>query len=300
MIYRQAPITSIVALPGDYFILGLDSPEQACPALPGQFFMLGMPQGGLRYDPLLNRPLSVLDVRPGPAGDPGEILFLVKQAGRGTRLLSALRVGEKIACHGPLGTPFPEPPPSIPVMLVGGGVGIAPLYFFACSGNRFFPDPVKHSHGSDDGGWGADHPASEESLPRPRTVFFYGGRSGRDLPLRSHLEGLAEIDVVLTTEDGSVGRPGLVTAPLEECLNRNSSASIYCCGPNAMMRVVTRLAKERQMRVWVSLENRMGCGMGVCLGCAVPMEEGTGTVMRRVCRDGPVVDGYGVRWDLIE
>jgi hypothetical protein len=98
--------------------------------------MLGVPAAGLAHDPLLNRPISALEMRPGPDGAPAEILFLVKKVGRGTRLMGRLRPGDRLLCHGPLGRPFPDPPVGSRLVLVGGGVGIARCSAPRCGGPR--------------------------------------------------------------------------------------------------------------------------------------------------------------------
>jgi dihydroorotate dehydrogenase electron transfer subunit len=263
----NAPVTRCDALSGGYFLLGVAAPEAAASTEPGQIFMLGLPRHGLSADPLLNRPLSVLDV---PGGAAGEVLFLVKQVGRGTRLLAGVRPGDALFVHGPLGGTFPEPPAGALVALAGGGVGIAPLYFFL-----------------------------RRWAPAARLVLFYGGRAAAELPLAPLLAPGAGADVRLVTEDGSLGGRGLVTEPLEHYLKQNPVDRIYCCGPNAMMAAVHRLGGRYGRPVWVSMENRMGCGMGVCLGCAIPVRDGDGTAMLRVCKDGPVFESSRVDWEAI-
>ena len=155
MIIGEAPVVRMEDLAGDYFLLGLDAPAQAAQTRPGHFFMLGAPAAGLAHDPLLNRPISALDVRPGSGrragGDP---CSWSRRVGRGTRLLGRLQPGDRLLCHGPLGRPFPDPPAGARLVLVGGGVGIAPLYCCARA-------------------WGR---SAEVSL-------FYGGRTAAELPL---------------------------------------------------------------------------------------------------------------------
>ena len=233
--------------------------------------MLGAPAAGLAHDPLLNRPISALDVRPGPDGAPAEILFLVKKVGRGTRLLGRLQPGDRLLCHGPLGRPFPDPPAGARLVLVGGGVGIAPLYCCARA-------------------WGR---SAEVSL-------FYGGRTAAELPLAGAFRGTGVRAGRLVTEDGTLGERGLVTAPFEDFLNQNAVDLIYTCGPNPMMEAVFRIAAAQEIPVWVSMENRMGCGLGACLGCAIPVLTEKGTAMLRVCREGPVFDGRSIAWTVLQ
>lgn len=265
MLSRHAPVTRIEPLPGNYYLLTVKSNEQACQGRPGQFFMLGLPRAGQSSDPLLNRPVSIMNIEPGS----GEILFLVKQAGRGTRLLRTAAPGDGLLLHGPLGNGFPAVLEGTPLVLAGGGVGIAPLFFAASRANG--------------------HPLH----------VFYGGRTREDLPLLPFFRSLPLTSFDYTTEDGSLGSKGLVTAPLAEYLNREKSGVIYCCGPNRMMRAVTEMPASQSWEVLVSLENRMGCGMGVCLGCAVPVRQNGATAMIRVCKEGPVTAGRSVVWDAL-
>lgn len=269
-IIGEAPVIRMDELPGDYFLLGLDAPAQAARTRPGHFYMLGMPGARLSHDPLLNRPISALDVRPGPDGAPAEILFLIKKVGRGTRLLGRVRPGDRLLCHGPLGRPFPDPPAGARLSLVGGGVGIAPLYLCARE-------------------WGRT----------AEVTLFYGGRTAAELPMAG---AFAETGIRcgrLVTEDGSRGEAGLVTAPFADFANQGAVDLIYTCGPNPMMEAVFRIAAEQEIPVWVSMENRMGCGLGACLGCAIPVQTEGGTTMLRVCREGPVFDGRSIAWTAL-
>jgi len=267
MIISEAPVVRMEGLSGGYFLLGLEAPAQAARTRPGHFYMLGVPAAGLSHDPLLNRPISAMDVRPGPDGAPAEILFLVKKVGRGTRLMGGLRPGERLLCHGPLGRPFPDPPAGARLALVGGGVGIAPLYCCARA-------------------WGRT----------TGMTLFYGGRTAAELPLAGAFQDMGIRAERLATEDGSLGELGLVTTPFQDFLNQNEVDLIYTCGPNPMMEAVFRIAAAKEIPVWVSMENRMGCGLGACLGCAIPVLTDGGTAMLRVCREGPVFDGRTIAW----
>ncbi|MBN2433439.1 MAG: dihydroorotate dehydrogenase electron transfer subunit [Acidobacteria bacterium] len=265
----EVPVTDMQHVNGGYFLLQVHSPAQAALVRPGHFFMLGMQHADFSADPLLNRPISVLDCTPDDHTAPAAIHFLIKEAGRGTRLLSRLRAGDNLLCHGPLGTTFPEPSPECRLILVGGGVGIAPLYFCARR-------------------WSATHDMA----------LFYGGRSVTDLPLQGLLPQTGLREVILLTEDGSAGRRGLVTEPLPEYLASNPGAKVYSCGPNAMMEAVARITAHVDAQLWVSMENRMGCGLGACLGCVLPVIEGDKTAMVRICKEGPVFRGEQIDWKI--
>jgi len=270
MLNPVAALTRMQRLSGDYFLLALELPLEPGSIRPGQFFMLGLPRRGDSWDPLLNRPLSVLDVTAGPRPGVSEIEFLVKRVGRGTRLLAELGPGAAVFANGPLGSAFPEPEPGQRVVLVGGGVGMAPLFL-----------------------------AARRWQGRGSLVVFYGGRSLAELPLRDRFAGLPLDALHLASEDGTAGTRGLVTEPLAAYLAGQPVDAVHTCGPNPMMAAVSRLTEARGVATWVSLENRMACGIGVCLGCAVPIRRGSETEMLRVCREGPVFPSGQVSWNRL-
>lgn len=248
---RRAHVAEVRAMGSGYAVVVLDDPE-APPARPGQFVMV---HGAWGTAPLLPRPMSILS--PGP-----RLELLVKVVGEGTRRLCAAGPGESVDVLGPLGTAFEDPPAGARAVLVGGGVGVAPLWFLA-----------------------------EEWARRgaARPTFVYGGRTARDLP---GAERLAEItELVVTTEDGSRGRHGRVTVALDELVR--PGAVVYTCGPSPMMAAVARHAERAGAACVASLEAPMACGFGVCLGCAVPR---VGGGFLYCCVQGPVVDAARVDW----
>jgi dihydroorotate dehydrogenase electron transfer subunit len=189
--------------------------------------------------------------------------LLIKAVGPGSRLLAAVAPGDSIDLTGPLGRGFTVAGPG-PVLLVGGGFGIAPLLFLA------------------------------ERLRQRRIPceVLLGGRCREDLLLRSELK-LAGASVACTTEDGSAGRRGLVTLLLAERLAaKNPPARLADSGPEALLRAVAALARKHQVPAEVSLEEVMACGLGVCNGC-VRRVKGQ---YQRVCADGPVFDAAAVDW----
>lgn len=231
-------------------------------ARPGQFVMLSPgPLGAVpRSDPLLPRPMAVY--RTLEAGDEIEILY--KISGRGTGLLAGAEPGDRIGVVGPLGRGFAPPAEGEHGLLVGGGTGTASLL--------------------DQAGAVA---------ARGRATVLLGARS------EGELLGLAEfraLDVTLeiATEDGSAGHHGFVTKPLAKALAADPGAVVYACGPTPMMRAAAALAREHGARCFVSLENPMACGFGVCLGCAAPLAGGGFAL---VCRDGPVFAAEAVDWE---
>lgn len=232
---------------------------------PGQFVMLSPGARGAapRSDPLLPRPMAVYRESPRAGERAIEILFKVH--GRGTALLADVRRGERVRLVGPLGTPFPDPPGATPSLLVAGGTGIASVYALAA---RL-------------AGRGA------------AVTVLLGARTAADLMGGDDFAALG-VGLEVATEDGSRGRRGLVTALLAAALERAPGACVYACGPTPMMRAAADLAAAHGQPCWVSLENPMACGFGVCLGCAAPLTDGSFAL---VCRDGPVLAGDRVAWE---
>jgi dihydroorotate dehydrogenase electron transfer subunit len=235
---------------------------------PGQFLMLGIPGSEI----LLRRPFSVCGL-PGtfPETADGTLQVLYKVVGRGTRLLSGLGPGARLTILGPLGNGFDlsgatEARP----VLVAGGIGSAPF------------------------------PALLDALRRSgaaRPILFYGGRSSADLPLLDWFRERCE--VVVSTDDGSLGVHGLVTAPLTPWLeDRGEDAvELYACGPDPMLRAVRIIAGELRLPCQLSLEAHMACGFGVCIGCVVPTHGGCGeSRYERVCVEGPVMRAERLAW----
>jgi dihydroorotate dehydrogenase electron transfer subunit len=189
-------------------------------------------------------------------GSGEELEFRFKVVGRGTSALSRLRAGDRLGVLGPLGNGFPESAGR--PLLVGGGTGIASLYELA-----------RDRHGA---------------------RVLLGGRSRDEiLGLDDFLALGAPLEVA--TDDGSIGRRGFVT----ELLAPAPGDEVYACGPTPMMRRAHEIATKAGVRCWVSLENAMACGFGICLGCAVPTSEG----FRYVCSHGPVFDAAQVDWDRL-
>jgi dihydroorotate dehydrogenase electron transfer subunit len=235
---------------------------EAFPACaPGQFVMLspGAIPAAPRFDPLLPRPMAVFR-REGPA-----LEVLYKITGRGTALLAAARPGDAVRVVGPLGRGFPLPAPGERAVLVGGGTGIASLFDLAARAREAGPVSV-----------------------------LLGARSAADLMAVAEFEALGA-PLRVATEDGSAGRRGLVTELLEEALGEGP-ARVYACGPTPMMRRAAELAARAGRPCFASLENRMACGFGVCLGCAVP-RAGEGYAL--VCRDGPVFGADELRLEAL-
>ncbi len=194
----------------------------------------------------------------------GQFDLLFKVVGKGTEILSRKRPGDTLDILGPIGNEFTPPPEESDIMLVAGGMGIAPLWFLLSRlvGSR-----------------------------RPeKLTFFLGSRNKGELV---YLDKLREtgVDLVLTTDDGSRGRKGLVTEVFLKEIKRKKlhygRLAVYSCGPQMMLKRMAEIARKLDFSCQVSLENHMPCGVGVCWGCATKMTDGT---YKRVCADGPVFD----------
>lgn len=234
------------------FILHLLGCEALAGCVPGQFVMM---RGEWGRDPLLPRAFSVQQVHDG-----GRAEILVKTIGRGTALLEAAKPGAKFELLGPLGTTFPEPRADRVDWLVAGGVGLAPLLMYA--------------------EWAAARGLASN------VRMFYGGRAAHDLVLLDRMRALG-IGLDLATEDGSAGTKGYVTNALVAALDgAPQPPTLMACGPDPMLIAVAKIGRARSLTTWLSLEGPMACGIGVCLGCAVPCAT---KAFRYICKDGPVM-----------
>lgn len=243
--------------------MGIEAPAMAAGSSPGCFVMVRVPGGD---GPLLRRPFSVhglIGDRENPAGL--EILYRV--VGPGTARLADCAGGGALDVLGPLGRGFHMAGPSDRVVIVGGGMGVAPLVFLART--------LVSRRGN------AGHV----------TAFIGAGCEAEVIGAGAFRE--LGIDPVVTTDDGSCGLHCLVTGPLEEYLDRRRPDVVYACGPTDMLRCVARLAAARGIRCQISVETMMACGMGACLGCA--LESADSGVYLHACTDGPVFDAVRVR-----
>lgn len=271
-------VTENRPLTGGHFLLSVRSPRQARAIRPGQFAMLRILD---RSDVLLRRPMSVYDVKPANGQGKGKrspevIQFLYKIVGRGTQLMAELKPGDPLGVLAPLGHGFFEEEylsqakSADEILHVAGGIGIAALLL----------------------------PAKELAKLRMRQRLFFGGRTKADLVGVEDFKPLVQ-GVALATEDGSRGHHGFVTRPLEQYLARHLSKRflLMVCGPWAMLQASVELASQHGHPCLVSMENRMGCGLGVCLGCCIHVDGvGHGTY-QRVCTEGPVFWADKVVWE---
>ena len=263
----DAAVISNVRLSEDYNVLTLAAPAIGEQTQPGQFVMV---KADVPADSILRRPFSVFEVIRENERVVGISIFN-KRAGQNTRALYALEPGTRVACLGPLGKPF-TPTPTGEAWMVAGGVGLAPFATLA--------QTLRAS--------------------RTPTTLFYGARSNRELFYLDFFERLG-VRLVLATEDGSAGVGGRVTIPLEAALANLASpdgAVVYACGPEAMLAAVAKLAARYGQPSEVSVERVMGCGLGGCYSCVVPVRNATGhSHFVRSCIGGPVFKGSEIVWD---
>ena len=264
----DATVIANTRLSRDYSVLSLAAPDVGQRTQPGQFVMV-KPAGVA--DPLLRRPFSVFEVLRNSSGEVTGVSILNKKAGRSTKKLYELEPGDVVSCLGPLGVPFKPVTGPTEAWMVAGGVGLAPFATLA-------------------------EALSSSKTP---TTLFYGARTADELFYLEFFEKLG-ITLVLTTEDGARGVKGRVTAPLEAALKTVGSAGamVYACGPEPMLEAVAKLAAQYNQPSQVSVERVMGCGLGGCYSCVVPVKHGDEHAnLVRSCISGPVFDGAELVWD---
>lgn len=270
--YFEAKVTGNTALNNKTRILTIEPLGPAASPEPGQFYMIEV---GGSYDPLLKRPFSYLK----QTAD--SISFLYAVRGKGTLLMKAFMEGRIVKVIGPLGNGYPLPPENCAPLLIAGGTGIASIYSLA------------------------------EKLPAKASVF-YGAKCKSDLFIMDDLKNI-ESESFICTDDGSCGEKGTTVEVLENYLIRNPKPEtrnlIYACGPKPMLEALSKIALEKGLKGYVSLEENMGCGFGACLGCAIKIRDkecrakqrkkngaGAGFVYKRVCKEGPVFPIEDIIW----
>ena len=275
-LYTAAMVIDVAAnvianrpLSGDYNVLALAAPAIAAAAAPGQFVMV---KPGAGSDPLLRRPFSVFEIVRDAAGAPSGLSILSKRIGVSTSLIYEAREGQRIDCLGPLGRPFTVIDPPVEAWMIAGGVGLAPFAMLAQS---------LHARGV-------------------TSTLFYGARRADELFYLDFFRTL-DVELVVTTEDGSLGERGRVVTPLDRRLASRAARSpvmLYACGPEGMLAATARTAMKYDRPCQVSVERIMGCGLGGCYSCVVPMRDGHGGFHHvRSCISGPVLPADQIVWE---
>lgn len=257
LFYGETVVDKCEIVPGQPNVYLLQTTEvtqrntQVAP-LPGQFYLIKTKISNVTY----NRPISVYrsEERINSEGVKEIMLqFMILEKGRGTQELCHLRPGDKMSIIGPLGIAWPRPNASQKkICIVGGGIGVAPVANFA------------------------------SSLPAKSYDFYASFKSGS-----YGLEYVDANELKITTDDGSVGIHGMLPAALsKEAIQKAGYDVIYACGPTPALNYVKTVADELGIQCWISMEHRMLCGLGACLGCTLETTEG----LKRCCKDGPVFD----------
>jgi len=271
MQFKATVISNVEVSPG-YFRMRLTAPGAAAGSVPGQFLMVKVRDA---IDPLLRRPFGIFDAGTfeseyAEVGRQTFLEILYKVVGKGTMVLANLPHGAHLDILGPLGKGFASGEPAGEKILVGGGVGLAPLYYLA-----------------------------RELVKTSRVHLFAGGRTREDILCITEFERLG-VETYVSTDDGTLGAQGMVTEVMERYVSDNRSGkSIFACGPFPMLKVVSHIAERHRIPCQVSLEAYMACGVGACLGCVLKGRNHAEETpdYRCVCKDGPVFDSAELLWD---
>lgn len=250
-------IVDMQMLCDDVFKMTIRSEYVAANAKPGQF--VNIKCGGL--DTLLRRPISICDVDHDK--NTFDIVFQIK--GKGTETLCRKCTGE-VDIMAPLGNPFDIAPEYKSICVVGGGIGTFPLLYLL------------------------------KSSKCQNKSALLGFRNKAAVVLENQFRAAAE-KVELATDDGSYGKKAFVTDLLEQHILQQKPDIVYTCGPTPMMRKVAAIAEQNNIRCQVSMEQRMGCGIGACLVCACKTKQGDDWGFSHVCKDGPVYWSTDICWE---
>ncbi|MFH1577666.1 MAG: dihydroorotate dehydrogenase electron transfer subunit [Candidatus Omnitrophota bacterium] len=282
----KAKIDYNVCVSGNYYKLVFSSAKIARAAQPGQFVTLLLSKD---CQPLLRRPFSIHSIRNQSTEYREQIEILYEVRGKATEILSKKKPGDFLDILGPLGSGFDLPLFSYPqsAILVGGGIGIAPLLFLA---QRLIDSyPLSLSAG--------------RQAPIRYPLALIGARTKKEILSQKEFASLG-CGVTISTDNGSAGFKGRVTGLLRKILDsgkkarglnacrRQPAMEIYACGPKPMLKELNAISKKYNIKAQVSLDEYMACGLGVCLGCMV----NTKTGYQAVCKNGPVFDSAKIIW----
>lgn len=248
MFLEDCVVLENIKISDSYYLLKLKAEKSISVAKPGQFYMLQCKNKST----LLRRPISLHYI----AKDKNIIEFYYEVKGKGTNEFKNINPGEIINLQGPLGNGFNTDIENKNIIVIGGGMGMAPMKFLT------------------------------ETLSKKNNVtFISGGRNKESMNILENFN-LKNIETIITTDDGSLGIKGNVTIPLLSLLENKNIDKIYTCGPQIMMKHIMTIANKNNVSCEVSLEERMACGVGACVGCSILTKHG----MKKVCKDGPVFD----------
>ncbi|MCD6582511.1 MAG: dihydroorotate dehydrogenase electron transfer subunit [Desulfuromusa sp.] len=258
----------------DYYRMKILAPGYNKLAKPGQFVMFRVQRS---LPPLLRRPFGIFRAGFLPADcdnmPPKEFIELIyKVVGSGTEIMQGLHHGDPVELLGPLGEGFDLGVPEEEKILVGGGIGLVPLYMLA-----------------------------EKTVETSRVRLLMGGRTRDDIITVTEFERLG-VETYVSTEDGSLGDEGLVTKVLERKLDKYPKSTVFACGPMPMIEAVQKICFDRGTPLQVSLEALMACGVGACLGCVIKGAGHTDVKPRYLCTctSGPVFNAEDIDWSKTE
>ena len=232
----------------DNYLLRVKMNDECVVPKAGQFYLLKCRDGAR----ILKRAISLHYIDE----QKGILEFVYKIIGKGTKEISEYKKNEYINIQGPLGKGFDTGIKDKTAVIVGGGIGLAPLKQLIRS--------IKDYN---------------------RIIFIAGGRDIEALKILENFDN-ENIDVKICSDDGSIGEKAFVTEVLENYLEKGAADIIYTCGPHIMMEKITEIAEKNNIKCEVSMEERMACGVKACVGCSIKTTEG----MKKVCHDGPVFD----------
>ena len=258
----QAKLVQVNQLKHDIFKFSVAAKEITDQAKPGQFLEIRVTD---QVEPFLRRPISIYNMDK----EKGILEFIFQVKGKGTKLLTQKQVGDDIDIVGPLGFGIFDYSKYQNLAIIGGGIGVFPLYELA-----------------------------KEAKKDGKKVNTYLGYRNKDFVLLEKEFGQVSDELCLATDDGSYGKNGFAINFLKEDIEKGKIDSIYACGPLPMLRAVKALAVEKNIPCQVSLEERMGCGMGVCVGCSVKIASSPAENPEYVgvCKAGPVFDATYVEF----
>ncbi len=262
-----APVVSNKRV-GQYHQIILNIGDLAASCKPGNFVAISV--GGESSKMVLRRAFAISRVSNSSTFG-GTMELIVAPHGQGSKWLCAQQEGAMIDIVAPLGTAFGIPTEPVPVLLVGGGYGSAPLFGLA---------EVLNARGC-------------------RVDMLLGASTGSKI--YAPMEGKRAVNSMrIYTEDGSMGQPGRVTEPIPEIIKDLDIAVIYSCGPMAMLSSITKISDQYGVVHQCAVEESMACGIGICMTCVLPVENEDGSISNvRSCIDGPVMDGSKVQWDQV-
>jgi len=262
-----APVVSNKRV-GQYHQIILNIGDLAASCKPGNFVAISV--GGESSKMVLRRAFAISRVSNSSTFG-GTMELIVAPHGQGSKWLCAQQEGAMIDIVAPLGTAFGIPTEPVPVLLVGGGYGSAPLFGLA---------EVLNARGC-------------------RVDMLLGASTGSKI--YAPMEGKRAVNSMrIYTEDGSMGQPGRVPEPIPEIIKDLDIAVIYSCGPMAMLSAITKISDQYGVVHQCAVEESMACGIGICMTCVLPVENEDGSISNvRSCIDGPVMDGSKVQWDQV-